>query len=296
MRAQLEELEPAERRILEAAAVLGRRVTFDVLASVTGTNEDDLIQLLRSLVAGGMLVEAETDRFSFRHALAREAIEADLLGRERRRLHEAALRALESAGSDDLASIAHHAYGAGRYDELVAAARVGAWQYIDQGSTYQALELAELGMTEACDDVELLSVASQAAWLAGLVDDAVAHAQRLCSVACAAGDLEHQSLALRRLVRLRWEQGDDVAMQAETDELIALIDVIEDGNERGQAMATVAQSFMLRNDAAKAIEWADRAIEYADEHDLPTVRIWAEAEKGPRSRASPSSRLPARRC
>jgi DNA-binding CsgD family transcriptional regulator len=69
-------------------------------------------------------------------------------------------------------------------------------------------------------------------------------------------------------------------MQAETDELIALIDVIEDGNERGQAMATVAQSFMLREDAAKAIEWADRAIEYADEHDLPTVRIWAEAEKG----------------
>src|SRR5205807_5569077 len=103
-------------------------VTFDVLAAVTGNDEDELIHLLRSLVATGMLVEGESDVFSFRHALAREAIEADLLGRERRRLHEAALYALQQAGSDDLASIAHHAHGAGRYDDLVAAARTGARQ------------------------------------------------------------------------------------------------------------------------------------------------------------------------
>ena len=50
VRSQLEELEPAERRVLEAAAVLGRRIHFDVLAVVTRTTEDELIDHLRSLV------------------------------------------------------------------------------------------------------------------------------------------------------------------------------------------------------------------------------------------------------
>ena len=50
--------------------------------------------------------------------------------------------------------------------------------------------------------------------------------------------------------------------------------------ELGKAMATIAQSFMLRERTAEAVEWADRAIAYADEHDLPVVRVWAEVEKG----------------
>ena len=279
VRAQLEELEPLERRILEAAAVLGRRVTFDVLAAVTGTPEDELIHVLRSLVAAGMLAEAESDVFSFRHALAREAIEADLLGRERRHLHEAAFRALREANSDDLASIAHHAHGAGRYDDLVAAARTGARRYLESGSTYQALQLAELGLTEACDDTTLLAFASQAAWLTGLVDDAVIHSTRLLDVARRIGDLEEESLALRRLVRLRWEERDETAMEALTDNLIDVIERLPLTEERGKAMATVAQSFMLRDQSTEAVEWADRAIAFADEHHLPVVRVWAEVEK-----------------
>jgi len=280
VRTQLEELEPAERRILEAAAVLGRRVTFDVLAAVTETSEADLIQLLRSLVAAGMLIETESDVFSFRHALAREGIEADLLGRERRRLHESALVALQAAGSQDYASIAHHAHGAGRYDDLLTAARVGSYGYVESGSTYQALELAELGLSEACDDTTLLAIASQAAWLAGLVDDASDHAERLLAVARRIGDVEEESLALRRLVRLRWEQDGHQAMTEMTNQLIALVDRLPPTEELGKAMATIAQSYMLRDLTTEAVEWADRAIAFANEHDLPVVRVWAEAEKG----------------
>src|SRR3954468_397380 len=268
VRAQLEELDPAERRLLETAAVLGRRVSFDVLAQVTSRDEDELIHLLRSLVAAGMLVETENDVFTFRHALAREAIEPALLGREPRRIHEAALEALRAAGSDDLASIAHHAHGAGRYDDLVTAARIGARKYVDSGSTYQALQLAELGLTEACDDIALLSIAAQAAWLAGLVDDATTHGERLLDVARRSGDLETQSLALRRLLRLRWEQGDTPGMESCTDDLVSLLDDLPEQLEKGQAMATVAQSFMLRDRGADAIVWADRAVAYADAHDL----------------------------
>jgi DNA-binding CsgD family transcriptional regulator/tetratricopeptide (TPR) repeat protein len=280
VRAQLDELSADERCVVETAAVLGRRVSFDLLATVSGFGEVDLIRILRSLVAKGLLVETESDLFSFRHALAREAIEADLLGRERRRLHQAALDALRAASSDDVASIAHHAHGAGRLDEMVIAAKEGATHYLGEGSTHQALQLAELGLTEAPDDLELLSLAARAAWLAGLVDDAVPFAERRLTVARARGNLQAESSSLRRLMRLRYEQSDMAAMDNVTNQLIALVDRLPPGPEQGNAMAGIAQSFMLRNQYAEAVEWADRAIALGETIGDDIVRVWGQAEKG----------------
>jgi hypothetical protein len=108
--------------VVDAAAILGRRIPFDLLAAVTGSGEDELIAILRHLVAENVMVEEEPDLFAFRHALTREAIGGRLLGRERRRLHEKALAALQETGGGDWAAIAWHAQGAGRYEEMVEAA------------------------------------------------------------------------------------------------------------------------------------------------------------------------------
>ncbi len=71
VRTQLDDLTPEQRRVLETAAVLGvTRVSFDVLLAVSGLSEDQLIQILRHLVARGLLVESEADAFSFRHAFS----------------------------------------------------------------------------------------------------------------------------------------------------------------------------------------------------------------------------------
>src|SRR5881227_3626588 len=69
-------------------------------------------------------------------------------------------------------------------------------------------------------------------------------------------------------------------MGALTDNLIDVIERLPPTEERGKAMATVAQSFMLRGLSTEAVEWADRAIAFADEHAWPWLRVWAEAEKG----------------
>ena len=148
LRRQLDELDHTQERVIEAAAVLGRKVPFDLLAAVTGLAEDDLIEVLRELVRRGLLVEMGDDEFGFRHALAREAISDQLLGRQRRRLHELAFETLVAAENADLALIAHHAKGAGRYDDMVAAVRRGVQKYLQMGSSYQALQLAEMGLAE----------------------------------------------------------------------------------------------------------------------------------------------------
>jgi DNA-binding CsgD family transcriptional regulator len=280
VRGQVAELDPEARRVLETAAVLGRRVPFELLATVTRCTEDELIAILRLLVSEGLMVETESDVFGFRHALAREAIEGGLFGRERRRLHEAALEALREAGSTDLSAIAHHAEGAGRLGDMVDAARQGAADSLERGSTYQALQLAEIGLSGVEDDVELLSVAARAAWLAGLTTDAFAHATEWLAQARRLGDLEEESAALRHIVRLHWEADDAVALDATTLEVEKLIDRLPPGVERGRAMATVAQSYMLRDDADRAIEWAERAERVGDELGDDTIRVWARAERG----------------
>jgi DNA-binding CsgD family transcriptional regulator len=280
VRSELDGLDPEVRGMVTAAAVLGRRVTFDVLAAVTGTPEAELIAQLRVAVDRGVLVEGEPDVFSFRHELAREAIEGGLLGREQRRLHEAALAALRAAESRNHVALAHHARGAGRFDELVAEARLGAHESLALGSSYQALQLAETGLAEAPDDLDLLAVAARAAWLAGVLHDAVVHADRWLDLARRAGDLAAEAEATAMRARVAFEQGDMDGMVAHTDALTALIDRLPGDEARAGAMAAVAQSYMLREQADATTAWADKALALADSGGFTRVRVAAMTEKG----------------
>jgi DNA-binding NarL/FixJ family response regulator len=280
VRSQLDALDPAVNEMLTAASVLGRRVSFDVLAAVTGASESDLIARLRAAVESGLLVETDPDVFSFHHELAREAIEGGLLGRERRRLHQAAFEALRKTESRDHVALAHHARGAGRYDEMVDEARLGAHESLALGSTYQALQLAETGLTEAADDLELLSVAARAAWLVGLLPDADDHAERWMRLARAAGDASEEAAALGLRLCVAYDLGDLDAMAAYADALVAVVDRVPADDERAAAMAAVAQSYMLRDQIDTAADWADKALALADAHGFVDVRRAALVEKG----------------
>lgn len=280
VRSQLEALPPDVRHLITAASVLGRRVMFDVLAAVTQTPESDLIDLLRAAVDSGLLVEVAPDVFSFHHELAREAIKEGLLGRERRRIHEAALDVLRESGSRDHVALVHHAHGAGRYDQMVAAARVGAHESLDLGSTYQALQLAEAGLTEAPDDLDLRGAATRAAWLAGLLDEALEHADTWLRDARRVDDLSAEAEALSLRQRIAYDIGDLVGMEVFTAELEAIVDRLADDEQRAGAMAAVAQSYMLRDLVEPTCEWADKAYSLATANGFDAVARAAMVEKG----------------
>ncbi len=277
LRRQVDDLDPVNHRIVEAAAVLGHRIPFDLLAGVAGVGEDDLIRVLRDLVTRGVLIETGGDEFAFRHALVREAIADQMLGRQRRRLHEAALEVLLSSGASDPAMVAHHAGGAGRYEDMIAAARRGAALYLSIGSAYQALQLAEMGLGEAPDDTELLAAAARAAWLAGLLDDALRYGRRWRDRASTATD---RAESLYFLVRIAWESRETAEMRSLTQDIETLIAQLPPGAGQARAMTAVAQSAYLRDDVDAALLWSDRALTLADEFDLPAVRLAALVEKG----------------
>ncbi|GLH97602.1 hypothetical protein Pa4123_28770 [Phytohabitans aurantiacus] len=277
LRRQVDDLDPITHRIVEAAAVLGHRVPFDLLAAVSGAGEDELIQVLRDLVTRGVLVESGDDEFLFRHALVREAITDQMLGRQRRRLHEAALDALLAGGASDPAMVAHHARAAGRYDDMLAAARRGTALYLSIGSAYQALQLAEMGLDEAPDDTTLLAGAARAAWLAGLLADALKYGTRWHDAAASTTD---RAESLYLLVRLAWESREFARMTELTHEIEALIEELPRGGAQARAMTAIAQSTMLRDEFEATLDWTDRAVALADEFDLPDVRLAALVEKG----------------
>jgi DNA-binding CsgD family transcriptional regulator len=277
LRRQVDDLDPLSHRIVEAATVLGHRIPFDLLAAVTGAGEDDLIAVLRDLVTRGVLVESGEDEFAFRHALVREAIADQMLGRQRRRLHEAALDVLLSGGTSDPAMVAHHARGAGRYDDMIAAARRGAALYLSIGSAYQALQLAEMGLDEVPDDPDLLAAAARAAWLAGLLDDALRYGRRWRDLADTTTD---RAESLYLLVRIAWESRETGEMRALTHDIETLIAQLPPGADQARAMTAIAQSAYLRDDLDAALLWCDRALALADEFDLPAVRLAALVEKG----------------
>ncbi|HMJ77689.1 MAG TPA: AAA family ATPase, partial [Iamia sp.] len=279
VRAQVDDLDPSSRRVIETAAVLGRRVPFDVLAAVTGFDEGELIDVLRDLIGRDLLVESEVDVFSFRHDLSREAIEQRLLGREHRRIHQAALDVLHRVESPNLAAMARHAQGAGRPDEMVELARRGSSRYLAIGSSYQALDLAELGLTECEDDLQLLTTAARAAWLSGLHTDAVIHAEALTAYADVAGDVTARAAGRRLLLRLYWELGHEPSRAEVAESLVADLDVLEDGPDRAAALTDLAQVSMLTNRIDDAVHWAKLAIEAADRHDLPEIRRNAVVER-----------------
>lgn len=232
---------------------------------------------------------APTDEISFRHALVREAVTERMLSQQRRRLHEAALEALLAAGDADPALVAHHAQAAGRYPEMVAAARRGAALYLSIGSAYQALKLAEMGLAEATEDLDLIAHAAQAAWLAGLLEDAIGYARQWRALARSATD---RADALFLLIRLAWEADEVADMVQLTREVEDLIAALPSGADQARAMTAVAQSALLREDFEAAVDWADRALALADDLDdaVPQsrgqaggwapVRLAALVEKG----------------
>jgi DNA-binding NarL/FixJ family response regulator len=277
LRRQVDDLDPVSHRIVEAAAVLGQRIPFDLLAGVTGVGEDELIAVLRDLVTRGVLVEPGEDEFAFRHALVREAIAGQMLGRQRRRLHEAALDVLLNGGTSDPAMVAHHARGAGRYDDMIAAARSGTALYLAIGSAYQALQLAEMGLDEAPDDTGLLAAAARASWLAGLLDDALRYGRRWRDLA---GTTTERAESLYLLVRIAWESRETGEMRALTHDIETLIAQLPPGAGQARAMTAIAQSAYFRDDLDGALLWSDRALALADEFDLPAVRLAALMEKG----------------
>jgi class 3 adenylate cyclase/tetratricopeptide (TPR) repeat protein len=100
------------RQTLDVASVLGREFSINALAAATGNPADALIDGLDRAVALELITETRggAGRYSFRHALIREALYDALPAARRRALHRAVAEAIRALNAEHppLAEIAYH--------------------------------------------------------------------------------------------------------------------------------------------------------------------------------------------
>jgi class 3 adenylate cyclase len=118
---RLERFDPAHVEALEAGAVLGRTFDYHTLAEVAEA-EEPVVQTALEAAITQQLLEEHTSRpglYGWRHALTQEAIYTDIVTPRRQRIHSRAADVLSGRPSTPPFELAHHLFGAGRFDEAV---------------------------------------------------------------------------------------------------------------------------------------------------------------------------------
>jgi DNA-binding NarL/FixJ family response regulator len=157
--------------LLRTAAVAGPSVGHWLLAELSGEAEPRIEAALREALDSHVLVPKLDDGYAFRHVLVQQALYADLLPSERRRLHTAAAQALTEHpewSASPAAEIAYHWDAARDRPRAFAAtvraglAAVGGYAYAE---AYDALRRA-VSLWDAVSEPERLAGMDRAALLA----------------------------------------------------------------------------------------------------------------------------------
>ena len=115
--ARIDRLPPEDKRLLQAASVIGKEVPFTLLQAIADVPEDSLRQGLTHLQAAEFLYETSLFpdlEYTFKHALTHEVAYGSVLQDRRRALHARIVEAIEALYPDRLAEqierLAHHAF------------------------------------------------------------------------------------------------------------------------------------------------------------------------------------------
>ncbi len=287
--ARLDALEPAERAVLQDAAVLGLAFSMPALAALTGDDPADLESPLRSLVRREILRvdmdprSPERGQHSFTQALLREVAYGTLAKRDRRAKHLAAARYYEALGDEAVAGVlATHYFDAylaapdGDGGAAIAAqARIALRAAADRagalGSHDQAIAFLERARSvtpdpgEEAELIERIAVAADAvgrtteAWSA--FTDAIARHRALGNRIAAA----RATAGLGEALLNAYESGRALEMLLPADTEFA--DLAPDPSLVA-IRAQVSRGHMLRGEWQEAIRWADLALVDAERGDV----------------------------
>jgi tetratricopeptide (TPR) repeat protein len=128
--ARIDRLSAEDKRVLQAAAVIGRSLPFLLLQAILDPPDEMLRERLARLQAAEFLYEtraASELEYTFKHALTHEVAYASLLPAQRRVLHARIVEVLESwqrEGREELVErLAHHAIQAEAWEKATDYAR-----------------------------------------------------------------------------------------------------------------------------------------------------------------------------
>jgi transcriptional regulator with AAA-type ATPase domain/tetratricopeptide (TPR) repeat protein len=142
--ARIDRLPAAARHLLQAAAVIGKDSTFEILRAIADGSDDSLRDGLGSLQSANFIYETNTipqAEYTFKHALTREVAYGSLPVEDRRTLHAKILAAIEAVYRNRLAEhverLAHHAFHGEVWEQAVTYLRQAGGKALS-GAAYSA--------------------------------------------------------------------------------------------------------------------------------------------------------------
>lgn len=264
--ARAAQVAPAARRLLEAVAVVPSRIELWLLEAVARADLGELEACLRS----GMLSH-DGGMVSFRHELARLAVEEAIGPSRRLRLHRSVLCALSASSRDriDPARLSHHADAAGDATAVLRSApaagdRAAALCAHRQAAQQYALALRHAQPLAAERRAELWERLSYECYLTQAIGEAVTARQNALDLHRASGDRLREGDAHRWLSRLAWFAGDNATAVCEGRRAVELLEREPSGVELAMAYSNAAQLSMLAGELNRAVDFGGRAIELAE--------------------------------
>ncbi len=263
--ARVARLGPVAQRLVEMVAIIPTGVDISILEAM----DDEAVAGIEECLASGVLAPIPGG-VTFRHELARLAVEISMSPARCVSLHRAALTALSDPkrGPIDPTSLSHHAEAAAdieavlRFAPQAAAVATQARAHREAAAQYARALRFGWGLTDE-QRAELLSLRSSECFLTGHYADAI--------------DSRREALATYRLLGDRLREGDALRMMssnlrcsglvAEATEAglaaVAVLETLTPGHELAMAYANRAMLALNIEDTTATLEWGAKAQELA---------------------------------
>jgi DNA-binding CsgD family transcriptional regulator len=286
---RVERLSEPTQQVIRLASVAGRTVSHETLHDVGDLDDIQLEEALREAVQHHVLVTSgEQVRYSFRHALLREAVYGDLLPGERVRLHAAYARykMAHLGRRGNAAALAYHSLESNSLPTALMASVAAAKEATQLGAPGEALRhleqalrlwdsVDEAARPEGTDELHLLRKASWAAGTSGEPERAIAYARSAVKLADKQADAQLSAEVRRRLAQtlLTIDGGEDEAssvIEAAWEQVADL------PPSQTRAWVLAVQARILRND--RKLELARHRAELAVEDARAVGAVGAESD------------------
>jgi class 3 adenylate cyclase/tetratricopeptide (TPR) repeat protein len=238
--ARIDALPPAEKRLLEEAAVVGHDVPFTVLHAIRGLTDDRLRSLLDNLQAAEFLYATQIFpdlQYTFKHSLTHDVTYSGVLHERRRDIHARVVDAIEQLYADRLGEqverLAHHAMRG----ELREKAAHYLWQAGGRAAARSALSNARTWFEQALDVLSALP-------------ESRATLEQAFEI----------RLELRRVLR---QLGEGRTMLDHLRAAEVLAERLEDDRRRGQVYALMTTVLSTLDELDEALTTGTRALEIA---------------------------------
>jgi len=266
---RIDRLPPAEKQLLQSAAVIGKDVPFVLLHAIADDAEEGVRRQLAVLQSAEFLYETRLfpdSEYSFKHALTQEVAYGSLLTDRRRAIHSRIVETIERLQGDRLGEqverLAHHALRAELWDKALLYGRqaggkaMARWALRDAGTHLERALAATTHLPETREGIEqaidvrldlrnAIFSLGEVERVLGLMREAKVLAERL-------GDETRIGMVSLSLSASLWMLGHSAEAQDTGERALAIAEALDDRPLRHQARGQLGRLHHTRGDYRQA--------------------------------------------